>query len=99
VSAEDVAREAEVFRLQTRALEAAAALVTQQQALEQIEGLYEARVKRRVSAKLRADTYRARRDARRALRDAVRDKREADAQLAQQSQLALNHRSRSSYSA
>lgn len=89
VSAADVARELEVFQLQTAAREATAALAETAARLETIEHLYEARVKRHVSRKLRAETYLARQEARRALREARRALNAAEQRYRRAAQTAL----------
>lgn len=86
VGAAEIARDAEAFPLQSAASAAAVAVATASTELERIEKLYEARVKRRVSPALRAETYRARLEARKTLRQAHKTQHQADARFAEATQ-------------
>jgi hypothetical protein len=73
-----VALESEVFQLQTGRQTAAATAEGAGTKQTDLERLYEARVKWRVSKQLRSDTYKSLLDARKASRDAQRALRDAD---------------------
>jgi hypothetical protein len=78
VSDADVSREDEIFAFQSAKMEASAAVEKASAHAEQLDHLYEARVKWHVSRKLRVETYQARQEAHKALRDAQRALRDAD---------------------